>query len=715
MKETSAGNVCPSRPRAVLRLGFAGRRVLSPAEEETLAGALTQVFGCLGRGLAALNPGEPVPTGQAAPVTAFYARQPPLLRLVTGLCEGADTVAARVLDGLDLIPEAAPEATGTGPATGGNGIETELAGVLPFDLPAYRASRPDRFRADFDRQAERCAYLLIADGHYDKPDPDTALAQRRRGRGYRAQSALLLRQVDILVAAADPDAGIKAGGTLETVQAAMTCGLPVVFIDTRSGAVRIIEPGADIHAALDAPLPGEDDGRPDPGTGRVPDLQTRLADLVSWVLADPQLAPPLAAPGPAATEPPGLHLLREYFEAVAVPPLDRAGARRETWRGRVWNWFDRRFRRGPAPKKDAELPPYVCYRRRATELNYHYSGLYRGTFLVNYGLAVVAVALAALSLSLLAVVGGHAAPHWLTPTLLGLGFAKLVILSVILRNTLQANRENWNGRAVDYRYLAERLRALHYLPRFGSFQPPAAARPSEAQRAQRQTAVDWLFEAMLRAVSPAALAEPAEFPGHDGAGTLRVRVLTLAPRSALDLVCDPWLSGQIAYHRRNEHTNETMDRRAERAVTWLSRAVLGIVALDLLIVGMALTVPGLEAAHLLPAGPAETISTVTHALHGLAPWLLLGAALLPAAVAALNGLRFQSEAGRLAERSRTLVQTLAGRQREAQALLHRIDRAQADPGAWSLEALHLAERVADDCIHEVAEWSVLYAKELPEL
>jgi hypothetical protein len=657
------------------------------------------------------------------------------LRLVTGLCEGADTVAARVLDGLDLVPEAAPEAapraTGTGSATSGTGIETELAGVLPFDLPAYRASRPDRFRADFDRQAERCAYLLIADGHYDKPDPDTALAQRRRGRGYRAQSALLLRQADILVAAADPDAGIKAGGTLETVQAAMTSGLPVVFIDTRSGAVRIIEPGADIHAALDAPLPGEDDGRPDPGTGRVPDLQTRLADLVSWVLSDPQLAPPWAAPGPAATEPPGLHLLREYFEAIAVPPRDRGGARRETWRGRVWAWFDRRFRRDPAPKRDAELAPYVHYRRRATELNYHYSGLYRGTFLVNYGLAVVAVALAALSLSLLAATGGHAAPHWLNPTLLGLGFAKLVILYLILRNTLQANRENWNGRAVDYRYLAERLRALHYLPRLGSFQPPAAARPSEAQRAQRQTAVDWLFEAMLRAVSPAALAEPAEFPGHDGTGTLRVRVLTLAPRPALDLVRDPWLSEQIAYHQRNEHTNETMDRRAERAVTWLSRAVLVIVGLDLLIVGMALALPEHTAVHAaghpLPAGPAATIAAVAHTLHAVTPWLLLGAALLPAAVAALNGLRFQSEAGRLAERSRTLVQTLTGRQREAQVLLHRIDRARADrydhsgddpggdPGAWSLEALRLAERVADDCIHEVAEWSVLYAKELPEL
>ena len=93
--------------------------------------------------------------------------------------------------------------------------------------------------------------------------------------------------------------------------------------------------------------------------------------------------------------------------------------------------------------------------------------------------------------------------------------------------------------------------------------------------------------------------------------------------------------------------------------------------------------------------------------------------MLPAAVAALDGLRFQSEAGRLAERSRTLAETLASRRAQAEALAHRIAEAQADPdrdpGAWSLECLRLAEGVPEDCVREVAEWTVLYAKELPEV
>lgn len=68
------------------------------------------------------------------------------------------------------------------------------------------------------------------------PDPAAgerlALASQRRGRAYRAQSALLLRH-------ADPSAPAKPGGTLETVPAALARDLPVLFIDTvRGGGCR---------------------------------------------------------------------------------------------------------------------------------------------------------------------------------------------------------------------------------------------------------------------------------------------------------------------------------------------------------------------------------------------------------------------------------------------------------------------------------------------
>ena len=50
-----------------------------------------------------------------------------------------------------------------------------------------------------------------------------------------------------------------------------------------------------------------------------------------------------------------------------------------------------------------------------------------------------------------------------------LGGLKLVVVIFIFRNTHQANHGDWNDKAVDYRYLAERLRSWFYLPRAGSF------------------------------------------------------------------------------------------------------------------------------------------------------------------------------------------------------------------------------------------------------
>ncbi len=55
---------------------------------------------------------------------------------------------------------------------------------------------------------------------------------------------------------------------------------------------------------------------------------------------------------------------------------------------------------------------------------------------------------------------------------------------------------------------------------------------------------------------------------------------------------------------------------------------------------------------------------------------------------------------------------------EATQLAASFAAVQADPsknnGAWSLEVLRLADRIAIVLVHEVTEWSVLYAKVLPE-
>jgi hypothetical protein len=47
--------------------------------------------------LSSIAPGTPVEARKEPPVSAFFSKKCPLLRLVTGLCEGADAVAAEAL------------------------------------------------------------------------------------------------------------------------------------------------------------------------------------------------------------------------------------------------------------------------------------------------------------------------------------------------------------------------------------------------------------------------------------------------------------------------------------------------------------------------------------------------------------------------------------------------------------------------------------------
>lgn len=717
---TSATRAVP-KPRLALRLAFAGTQALHTVEatsREAVAQRLDEVWQCIAARLLQLVPLQPDPARAAeaqpgAPrISAFYAAEPPLLRLVTGLCEGADALA---MQRFQHLQPTAP-------------LQRQLAAVLPTQVAAYRALRKDDFRATFDQLLAACEYVLTLDGILEKPsfpEPHTDTqkqrldqAKRRRGRAYRAQAAVLLRQADVLVAVPDLDKEGGAGGTLETVQQALNFGLPVVLIDSRDGALRLLAPGQVLGQVLD-----------EPPAGKMEDWQHRLHNWVTSIVADPQTEQHRAAEaeGDAEAEEEddaaafGDKLLREYFDDEAPLRYERNDkgerARRKRWLERQWSALEQRFDAGIKVQTDPALAAYKSWRTRAANLNYHYAGAYRGTFLVNYRLAASAVFLA--TLSLLVVIFDGAAL-----LLLILGLAKLACVVSIFRNTHAAQHGLWNDRAVDYRYIAERLRALYYLPHAGSVQPPAPAAPGYASRAVHQSAADWLVDAMVRAVSPAeALAMPQAAAAADGP-----KIIALDPVAALKLIRTRWIAEQARYHdnnaRRMKRLRNWLDNTARRCNLW----VIGIVLIDVLL--LLLVLAGEQ--HGLP----EAVHDILHVLHDkCAPLLVAAAAVLPAVVASLNGVRFQSECQRLAERSAVMRTQLEGRSErnekgelivipegsllaEADALRARIQAAQqepeGDPGAWAHEVLLFAEKTADCFARDVAEWSVLYAKEVPE-
>lgn len=684
----------PSLPRLTLRVAFAGTRTLDAARTRFLDTSLERALHLMGAELcSAITHGATSVRG----VSRFYDRgSPPLLRLVTGLAEGADVIAHRVA----LRYASDRESTG---------VDAEVAAVLPCDLAAYRDSREPGFAQTFDRCAEACRYIVALDGVCDKPTPDTPLAQQRRSRAYRAQATVILRHADLLIAATDPLQPARAGGTMETVRAALDRDVPVLLIDIERQRIRLLEPFQDLHIALGAEPP--DDVQ----------LANRLHDVLGRILVDPDEHRPVATSHDDASSP-GERLLEEYFHRPELPPVarDASGSVRRipTHRERIWRWFESRFQRDrTALAGDPSLPPVLTWRSRATELTYHYAGLYRGAYLVNYALALLAVTFAGSSLVLLvfqasaAAAASHGGANPMLVVLLLLATIKLALVVTIARNTHQANHGDWNDRMVDYRYLAERLRAMYYLPLLASFDPPSAAPPQYAARVVRQSAVDWLLAAILRAIQPGDFATPEMMRGRDGADR-QVRVLRPDALAAARRLHDGWIQQQATYHDRSARSMNALHGFLDRWGRRLSVAVIAFVAIDI----------GLTMGELLHVFPAS----VAHAVTTLIPFLVLMAAVLPAAVSSLNAVRFQSECRRLADRSAVIRTILRGRDPArpggrllaAQQLIAQIEQAQGnpatDPASWVAESLRLTETVARDFAEEAGEWSVLYAKELPE-
>ncbi|TVQ04911.1 MAG: hypothetical protein EA381_00025 [Planctomycetaceae bacterium] len=752
----------PPFPRLVFRVGFAGRQSLTDTEATLLRSALKEIFNQIAGQLIEIAPGIPLGPATDSRVSRYYSDACPLLRLVTGLCQGADDLAAEVLSELPIQPQV-PLASDHPPAVRDKPIwlQTELGAILPFSPADYRASRPESFRRQFDRRLAACAWVIALDGIYDKPTDEQlgaldetqrrlrkSLADNRRARAYRAQAAYLLRQSDLIIAAANPDDPGKAGGTLETIRNSLEFDLPVLLIHTGKErieeAIYLITPDDDLPTVLASP-PSDPEG-----------WRLQLADLIRQIVADPDIDRMFETYHDAKPPEHDDVFLRQYFRDRTLPPLNCAGKRKRSIREGVAEWFFDRFGRRSKLPSDQPLPPLhtadtpkpsICkrvadwlfsligqeskpavnlsridiYRNRATALNYHYSGLYRGAFLLNYILAILAVILGAVSLTLLAIYPRITTIQdaWIP---LVLGGSKLVILCWIVRNTRRGNKGEWNDLSIDTRYLAERLRGMYYLPPAGSYQPPVAAPPRFASRVVRQSAADWLFDAIVRSASPAELpsAQPNRLVLGDGAPAVRIRNLYTPDAGAiLQTLREKWVAPQVAYHDKVRTKMGGVNRSLVFWSKWLGWAVILVVACELFFIDAKLT----DRQWLEMVLPAR-------------PWLILGvailpaiAAILPAVVAAMGGIRFQSECQRLAERSAVMRVMLAGRANakpgerrgrteEIEKLEQRIRDARAqqetDLGSWCHGALRMTERVAGDFVAEAAEWSVLYSKEITE-
>ncbi len=639
---------------------------------------------------------SPSPGVEQTPRTLadFFAPGPAYLTVLTGLAAGVDQLGARAAVNCRRKDHAEkPEAW---PVT------IRLEGIAPFceaDFPGNpQDPRPEFTRpeaAEFYDLATECAQLVRLDGVYGLPGDERS--DDSRNDAYAQVRDMILQNSDLLVAVFDPNAAARKAGTVETVRQALASGVPTLVI-------LLAADGA--HAALYR-LPDE---------FRVGDLAAPPMSDASWrerlrQTLDHLLALPHAMALADEDEHQRVQRQHAYKETVeqleeflirpvsslAAPHVIRSAVFSAGWR--FVCWLGARFGRPhgfvrygvPIPNaswKDMTVSPYRQAYQRADAFSRRYMDVYRGAFPLAFLLAGVATSTAVSMM----VVGAFTSGHPPLALVVALGVSKVGILLFLLWLEHNGHRRRWQEHAAEHRYMAELLRPMEWLAALGTA-PPTVEMPAQyASLDPRQSWMPWLFRAMARGALSVCPTETISAPPGPRGEVIFSRDTA---RRALTQARDEWLSDQRAYHARAAQSNHAIENGLERIGKFLLYAVLGC----------AVAAFGLELGerwwHPLP-------SWLEGRLPGAIVILTALAAALPAFIAAIGGIIFQSEAKRLESRSEEMFHSLAAQQKKLTEWLDALETSPPAHGGTARIAAEQLRTLAGVVIAETGDWKALY-------
>jgi hypothetical protein len=661
------------QPRCALRVGVAGNRRFAGEKEQPTAEAdamrrlVTDAFNVLWPTLfTAIGTVLREPHGESrVQMRDLFSSDRPRLAVLTSLAAGADQIGARTA--LEAAPKH-PE------------LELQLEAILPFREESYPgtggAPKPE-FRpaeaAELRALKDKACQVVWLDGTYD----DETL----RVGGYVQARDLLVQNSDIVIAVYDPNAPAHKAGTVETVVAALDSGAPVVAVlvsgtETRVSVLRQTVP-------KDTPPASWDDASP------IGDASWR--DELLAIIREQLVLPELwhaAQQQTHAQEEHASHALRRlrlFSGAQDAPAICTNGfaswVLHVGWRaaqGIASAGIRRRRPRHdepPDPEKDRiSLAPYVAFYDRASELSSVFMRAYRGAFVWSYFLAGVAVA-AAVAMMLLTILYEHEPPkvYVLLLCLLKIGILGLMLVIERIFNHLRLQET-----AADFRYVAELLRPMQWLTPVGTY-PPAVDLPLHASAFDpRRSWTTWLARAIARS-SPSV---SAKSDNGDWDHPREIILTAGSAADALDRASSEWIGGQVIYHRDNGGRMRLLDEGFGR----VERALL------MLVIAAAVVACTLE---------------LSQVAHRIAAFLGALAAILPAFIAALLGIKFQSEAKRLAARSEAMHDALSEQQRQLGNAAGSI-RSAAARGDGIARAATVLRKLSHDTITETGDWKVLY-------
>jgi hypothetical protein len=529
-------------------------------------------------------------SGAVAQEKPFFSAAAPTTRVVTMGAEGADFLGIRAATKLGM----------------------EVCCIVPFELDEYCRDFSPSCAAKLSATLSQAACLLELSGRRDEG-----------ARAYERANEVILSNIDVLVAIWDGSRARGRAGTGDAVQAAVVKKIPVIVIDPRlpKTAAFLATPCFD---EIDLPVATDLPRKPLP------------IDLVEFVHS--------------IIRPPSRLVNRQgLIDLIAETP--RSGAWRSEYplllrivAGRPLG-KRRRAQRPPEPlngdrsgARSDRLKTLDDARDVIDALAVRYGQSFRSSSVSQYLLVMLGVWLSG-------VLG------LLIPSISMASMAvQLAVNGLMLADSAFRARHSWQGRWLDYRVLAERLRWLCFRYLFGL----GAGDPRRADMRRNPSWIDWYLERTARALGPP-----------------RGKLDSTSIAAAADHLTAVEIPGQIDYHRQTFRQLGLLERRLSYAAHASLVASLGV--------AVAFGVAAVN------AGGLDAV--------GWKPVAIALLAVLPSTKAALNGFQGEADLVRLVERS---AQTIAALFRIRRAIL----AAPRDYDHVSFGMQRLAVIMGD----ELAEW-----------
>jgi hypothetical protein len=635
---TLPANTSGNPPRASLafRVGVVGHRPdrLDNADIDQLAKVISTILSVVKETTLAFPH-----HCKAQDCKALYDGADPVLRAISALAEGTDRIFA----------EQALE------------LRFELCCVLPFPHAEFEKDFAKRQDLGEDVSLTEFRGLLAQASARFELDG----VREDESEAYGAGGRVLLNQSDLLIVVWDGQRLGKGGGTEETFDEALKCGVPIAWIDAHS---------PHHWQLLDAvtPLP-----RASAGQRVAPDDSGSIDVLRNWVreaLELPKLDRVETKKDEDKSTDPKLALMNFYAE------------QRPRWTpGVVWEVFQKVVGESKWPEveiklgdfeeavsdewpKDQSTPiarlvdtlrPFYAWPDRLGEL---YADRYRSAFLFAFLLAAAAVGLA-----LLPEATDLTPHHAAEIACIMFEFAAIV---VILTLVWRGRHQRWHERWIDYRLMAELVRHRSLVAPLGGKQPfPQIPAHWTTYGQPGASWMAWYVRAIERRLGlPSAIVDAAYLDDY------------LSHLAKL-------VKRQIDYHVTNQGRCHKLENRLHNCGV----ALLGLT---------------------LAACATHLVLSIRHEparLEWLPPVLTFFCGFFPALGAATAGILTQGEFRRINSRSKAMSGQLQLQLTEIENLRKKIaSTPNSSRPQFSTSALALANATANLLVNEVLDWRVVF-------